>query len=69
MIAGAVIKVDDIAGTFAKLGLFIVTVIVGIAVMAIIIWIVYFVFTRRNPFVPIPHLLKSWFIAFATTSA
>uniref|UniRef100_A0A0X3P7C7 Amino acid transporter n=1 Tax=Schistocephalus solidus TaxID=70667 RepID=A0A0X3P7C7_SCHSO len=69
MIAGAIVKVDDIVSTFAKLGLFIATVFVGIAVLFIITLIVYVAGTRRNPFVVIPHLMKAWFLGFATTSA
>ncbi|KAL5971595.1 Excitatory amino acid transporter, partial [Taenia solium] len=69
MIAGAVIKVDDIADSFAKLGLFVATVVVGIAVLAVVEVLFYFVCTRKNPFVPIKHMAKAWFIVFATTSA
>ncbi|VDN10340.1 unnamed protein product [Dibothriocephalus latus] len=69
MIAGAIIKVDDIAGTFAKLGMFIVTVIVGIAVLFILTILVYVIGTRKNPFEVIPHLMQAWFLGFATTSA
>nr|VZI37211.1 unnamed protein product [Spirometra erinaceieuropaei] len=69
MIAGAIIKVDDIAGTFAKLGLFIATVIVGIAVLFILTLIVYVIGSRKNPFTVIPHLMQAWFLGFATTSA
>nr|CDS34456.2 Excitatory amino acid transporter [Hymenolepis microstoma] len=69
MIAGSVIKVDDIAGSFAKLGIFVATVVVGIAVLMLIEWLFYFVCLRKNPFRPIKYLMRSWFIVFATTSA
>ncbi|BHF60152.1 hypothetical protein SprV_0100311400 [Sparganum proliferum] len=69
MIAGAIVKVDDIAGTFAKLGLFIVTVIAGIAVLFILTLVVYVIGARKNPFTVIPHLMQAWFLGFATTSA
>ncbi|KAH9286961.1 Excitatory amino acid transporter 2 [Echinococcus granulosus] len=69
MIAGAVIKVDDIKGNFAKLGIFVATVVVGIAVLAVFEVLFYFACTRKNPFTPIRHLSRAWFIVFATTSA
>lgn len=69
MIAGAVIKVDDIGESFAKLGIFVATVVVGIAVLAVIEVLFYFACTRKNPFVPIKHMARAWFIVFATTSA
>ncbi|VUZ46048.1 unnamed protein product [Hymenolepis diminuta] len=69
MIAGSVIKVDDIVGSFAKLGIFVVTVVVAIAVLMLVEWLFYFVCTRRNPFRPVKYLMKAWFIVFATTSA
>lgn len=69
MIAGSVIKVDDIGGSFAKLGLFVATVVVSIAVLMLLEWLFYFICTRKNPFRPIKYLMRSWFIVFATTSA
>lgn len=68
MIAGAVMKVDDIAGTFAKVGMFVVTVITGIAILFVLILLVYLAVTFRNPFKFLPHTIKSTFISFATTS-
>ncbi|KAM3175792.1 hypothetical protein ACTXT7_007844, partial [Hymenolepis weldensis] len=69
MIAGSVIKVSDIVGSFAKLGIFVATVVVAIAVLMLIEWLFYFVCTRRNPFRPVKYLMQAWFIVFATTSA
>ncbi|VDM19689.1 unnamed protein product [Hydatigera taeniaeformis] len=69
MIAGAVLKVDNIGESFAKLGMFVVTVVVGIAVLAVIEVLFYFACTRKNPFTPIKHMARAWFIVFATTSA
>ncbi|VDO13666.1 unnamed protein product [Rodentolepis nana] len=69
MIAGSVVKVDDIVGSFAKLGLFVATVVVSVAALMVLEWLFYFVCTRRNPFQPIKYLMRAWFIVFATTSA
>ena len=68
MIAGAVMQVNDIAGTFSKVGMFVVTVTAGIGVLFILILLIYFISTLRNPFKFLPHTIKAWFISFATTS-
>ena len=68
MIAGAVMKVDDIVGTFSKVGMFIATVAVGVVVLFIMILLIYFISTLRNPFKFLPHTMKACFISLATTS-
>ncbi|EUB63648.1 Excitatory amino acid transporter [Echinococcus granulosus] len=68
MIAAAIMGVEDVAGTFSKVGLFVVTVTAGTAVLFILILLLYFVTTMRNPFKFLPRTIKAWFISFATTS-
>ncbi len=68
MIAGAVMKVEDIATTFSNIGMFIITVTLGIAILFLANMLVYFLATMRNPVKFLPHTLKAWFISFATTS-
>lgn len=68
MIAGAVMDVDDIGETFSKVGMFVVTVTAGIAILFILCLLIYLAVTLRNPFKFLPRTLKSWFISFATTS-
>ena len=60
--------VEDIAGTFSKVGMFVVTVTVGIGVLFVLTLLLYFVCTFRNPFEFLPRTIKAWFISFATTS-
>lgn len=68
MIAGAVMGVEDIVGTFSKVGMFVVTVTAGIAVVFILILLLYLVTTMSNPFKFLPRTIKASFISFATTS-
>ncbi|KAL5971597.1 Excitatory amino acid transporter 3 [Taenia solium] len=68
MIAGAVMGVEDIAGTFSKVGMFVVTVTAGIAVVFILVLLLYLATTMSNPFIFFPRTIKASFISFATTS-
>ncbi|VDM20515.1 unnamed protein product [Hydatigera taeniaeformis] len=68
MIAGAIMGVEDITGTFSKVGMFVVTVTVGIAVVFILTLLLYLVTTMSNPFTFLPRTIKASFISFATTS-
>ncbi|VUZ46044.1 unnamed protein product [Hymenolepis diminuta] len=68
MIAGAIMGVEDLATTFSNVGMFVVTVTVGIAVLFIFILLIHFLTTFSNPFRFLPRTLKAWFISFATTS-
>ncbi len=69
MIAGSVIAVDDIAGSFAQLGLLIMTTLAGLGALLIVILSVFAIACRSNPFKVIPFLFPAWLITFATTSA
>ncbi|VDN12754.1 unnamed protein product [Dibothriocephalus latus] len=68
MIAGAIMPVDDIPGTFASLGFFILSVVVGSVINTIVTLLLFLVCTRHSPFKFFRHCLKAWFVAFATTS-
>ncbi|VDN99574.1 unnamed protein product [Rodentolepis nana] len=68
MIAGAIMGVKDLATTFSNVGMFVVTVTVGIAILFILIILIHFLATFSNPFPFLPRTLKAWFISFATTS-
>ncbi|VDN12025.1 unnamed protein product [Dibothriocephalus latus] len=68
MIASAILNVDDIKGAFAGLGMFVLTVTVGISVLFILCITVYAALALRNPFGFLRYILKAWFISFATTS-
>nr|CDS34454.1 excitatory amino acid transporter 2 [Hymenolepis microstoma] len=68
MIAGAIMGVEDLATTFSNVGMFVVTVTVGIGILFILIILIHFLATFSNPFRFLPRTLKAWFISFATTS-
>ncbi|PAA72232.1 hypothetical protein BOX15_Mlig028619g1 [Macrostomum lignano] len=68
MIAASVVSVLDPQGTFMKLGLFILSVTVGLAVHFILLQVVFIVVSRKNPLYFLPNTVRSWFISFATTA-
>nr|VZI37215.1 unnamed protein product [Spirometra erinaceieuropaei] len=68
MIAAAILNVGDIASTFAALGMFVLTVTVGLGVLFFLCLIVYGAVALRNPFGFLRQVVKAWFISFATTS-
>ncbi|KAM7541849.1 hypothetical protein Aperf_G00000014595 [Anoplocephala perfoliata] len=68
MIAGAVVDLEDVAGTFRGLGLFMATVIVGLAIHMILQMILYTIVSYRNPFRLMLIGFKVYFLAFITTS-
>ncbi|KAL7062378.1 hypothetical protein AAHC03_01705 [Spirometra sp. Aus1] len=68
MVAGAVVGLQDVAGTFKKLLLFMATVLAALAVHMIIQMIVYTIASFRNPFLLLIKAFKVWFLAFITTA-
>ncbi|XP_070535782.1 excitatory amino acid transporter 1-like [Ptychodera flava] len=54
LIAGSILRVDDVVGVLISLGLFSATVIAGLAIHTFItIPLIYVAFTRKNPFKPV----------------
>ncbi|VDK77559.1 unnamed protein product [Dibothriocephalus latus] len=68
MIAGAILPVEDVSGTFASLGFFIITVVVACLINIKITFLLFFVVLRRNPFKFFLYCLKAWFVTVATTA-
>jgi len=69
LIAVSIASIDDVQSVFAQLGMFIITVTVGIAIQQIIIMpAILFVFGKKNPFTYMISIARPWFIAFAATS-
>ncbi|KAL5004873.1 hypothetical protein ScPMuIL_018329 [Solemya velum] len=59
----------DVTTVFSQLGMFVIAVTVGIAVMHVLILpAIFFVIVRRNPYTFLLNIVKGWLIAFATTS-
>ncbi|KAM8885188.1 excitatory amino acid transporter 1-like isoform 1-T3 [Spinachia spinachia] len=70
LIAGKIVEMDDIADMGGQLGMYTVTVICGLLVHAIIVLpTLYFLVTRKNPFVFIAGLLQALITALGTSSS
>ncbi|XP_033829005.1 excitatory amino acid transporter 1-like [Periophthalmus magnuspinnatus] len=70
LIAGKIMEMDDITAMGGQLGMYTVTVICGLLVHAILVLpTLYFVVTRKNPFVFIGGLLQALITALGTSSS
>ena len=69
LIAVSIGGISGITSVFEDLGIFVATVTVGVAVHQLIILpIILFIFTRRNPYLFLTTIIRPWMIAFTTTS-
>ncbi|KAM3182433.1 hypothetical protein ACTXT7_012386, partial [Hymenolepis weldensis] len=68
MVAGSVLGREDIASDFIQLGLFIVTVLVGLLIHLAIAILVLFIISGKNPFRILRYSTEPFLISFATTS-
>lgn len=69
LVVVSISDVDDIGDVFAKLGLFVATVTIGIILLHVIFLpMILFFTTRRNPYAYIVSIGKAWMIGFAATS-
>ncbi|XP_067378289.1 solute carrier family 1 member 3a isoform X1 [Channa argus] len=70
LIAGKIVEMDDITTMGGQLGMYTVTVICGLLIHAIIVLpTLYFVVTRKNPFIFIAGLLQALVTALGTSSS
>uniref|UniRef100_A0A8C4HAX8 Amino acid transporter n=1 Tax=Dicentrarchus labrax TaxID=13489 RepID=A0A8C4HAX8_DICLA len=70
LIAGKIVEMDDITSMGGQLGMYTVTVICGLLIHAIIVLpTLYFLVTRKNPFVFIAGLLQALITALGTSSS
>ncbi|TNN80640.1 Excitatory amino acid transporter 1 [Liparis tanakae] len=70
LIAGKIVEMDDITAMGGQLGMYTVTVICGLLIHALIVLpTLYFVVTKKNPFVFIGGILQALVTALGTSSS
>lgn len=69
LIAGKIVEMDDLTQMGGQLGMYVITVIIGLMIHAILILpTLYFAITRQNPFIFIAGLLQALVTALGTSS-
>uniref|UniRef100_W5N4V6 Amino acid transporter n=1 Tax=Lepisosteus oculatus TaxID=7918 RepID=W5N4V6_LEPOC len=70
LIAGKIVEMEDISMMGGQLGMYTITVIIGLFIHAVFVLpTLYFVVTRKNPFVFIGGLLQALITALGTSSS
>ncbi len=66
MIAGPLAAVRDLGSTFSQLGLFMATVVAGLFAHLAIMFTIYAIASRANPFRLLPYCFRTWLISITT---
>ncbi|CAK8685606.1 unnamed protein product [Clavelina lepadiformis] len=70
LIAGEIMKMENPAQVLEQLGLYMATVIAGLAIHGLIVLpLIYFIVVRKNPFKYLSGVLQALFTALATSSS
>ncbi|XP_052412879.1 solute carrier family 1 member 3a isoform X3 [Carassius gibelio] len=70
LIAGKIVEMDDVSEMGGQLGMYTITVFIGLLIHAVIVLpLLYFLVTRKNPFVFIAGLLQALVTALGTSSS
>ncbi|OXA52519.1 excitatory amino acid transporter [Folsomia candida] len=70
LIAGRIMQIGDLSTTMSQLGMYMITVIVGLAFHALItLPTIYFTVTRKNPWTFFKGMLQAWITALGTASS
>lgn len=69
LIAGKIVEMDDLTQMGGQLGMYTITVIIGLLIHGVVILpTLYFAITRQNPFIFIAGLLQALVTALGTSS-
>lgn len=69
LIAGKIVEMDDLTQMGGQLGMYTITVIIGLLIHGVLILpTLYFAITRQNPFIFIGGLLQALVTALGTSS-
>lgn len=70
LIVGKIMAINDLAKTAEQLGLYMLTVVAGLAIHACVtLPFLYFVVTHKNPFTFFKGMLQAWVTALGTASS
>ncbi|CAF0908525.1 unnamed protein product [Didymodactylos carnosus] len=70
LVAGKILEIEDLAKLAKSLGMYAVTVLVGLAIHALItLPLIFFVVTRKNPFLFYRGVLQAWLTGIGTASS
>lgn len=69
MVAAKLLAEEDLAGLLERLGLYFITVLIGLFVHGLLVLpAIYFAFTRKSPFKLLSHMAQALVTAFGTAS-
>lgn len=69
LITGKILDLDDPGAVGRRLGMYMVTVLTGLIIHAVItLPLIYFLFTRKNPLLLFKGVLQAWVTALGTAS-
>lgn len=69
LVAGNIMKIENMAETAKRLSIYMFTVIVGLVIHALFtMQVIYFLTTRKNPFKFLKGMLQAWLTAVGTAS-
>ncbi|MCP9263933.1 Glutamate transporter protein [Dirofilaria immitis] len=70
LITGKILEIDDLANMARMLAMYVVTVLLGLIIHALIsLPLLFFICTRKNPFTYMRGLLQAWITALGTASS
>lgn len=70
LIMGKLMEIGDLGNTLAQLGLYMVAVVSGLAIHSLgTLPLLYFIVTRKNPYVFYSGMLQAWLTALGTSSS